>query len=98
MFEIEDWNRPKLHTINVSPRPPEAFSVTPPPQPGELLQPPLWIFYIKRSVPLCLLPVYSYGSPLSIDTKTPSSLDQTVVASNPRRTYSPGNITKWTLF
>ena len=32
---------------------------------------PLWIFYNKRPIglPLCLLPMYSYQSPLSIDTK-----------------------------
>ena len=38
---------------------------------GGLLQPPPWIFYTERFIPLYLLPVYRYGHPLShsIDTK-----------------------------
>ena len=30
---------------------------------------PLWIFYNERPISLCLLPLYSQESPLSIDTK-----------------------------
>ena len=36
---------------------------------GGLLEPPPWIFYIKRRIPLYLLTMYSYESSLSIDTK-----------------------------
>ena len=49
---------------------------------------PPWIFYIKCPILLCLLPMYSYGSVLSIDTKTkkyhPSSYDVTMTSSRKR--------------
>ena len=35
----------------------------------ELLQLPPWIFFTERLISLYLLPVYRYGSLLSIDTK-----------------------------
>ena len=54
--------------VSINPRPPEVSFVTRPPKRG-LLQPPPWIFYTERLIPLHLLPVYRYGHPLSIDTK-----------------------------
>ena len=53
----------KLH---FNPCPYEAFSVTACNTSSE--RPLPWIFYYKRPIPLRLLPMYSYGSPLSIDT------------------------------
>ena len=52
----------------INPLPPSVFFVTRPPK-GRLLQPPPGIFYTERLIPLYLLPVYSYGPPLPIDTK-----------------------------
>ena len=51
----------------INPRPPEPFSVARPQ--GWGFATPLWIFYNKRPLPLCLLPLYSYESSLSNDTK-----------------------------
>ena len=55
----------------VNPRPHEVFFVTPLPNEGGglFLQHPPWIFDRERLIPLDLLPVYRYGSPVSIDTK-----------------------------
>ena len=54
--------------MSFNPRLPEVFYVTRPPK-GVLLQPPPWIFYTERLIPLYLLPVCRYGPPISIDTK-----------------------------
>ena len=65
----------KSHFSDLYPHPPEPFSVTRPPKGGCKKRGccnPLWIFYNKRSIPLCLLPMYpmySYKSPLSTDTE-----------------------------
>ena len=58
---------PLSNFIHFNPRPPEPFSVARLPKGGFLQLP--WIFDNKRPIPLCLLALYSYGSPLSIDTK-----------------------------
>ena len=63
------WDSDVVESCHLfNPRPPESFSVTRHPKVG-LLQPPPWIFYMSRPIPVYLLPMYSYGSPLSIDTK-----------------------------
>ena len=49
----------------LNPCPPEIFSVTHPTK-GGCCNPFLYSLY---QMPLCLLPMYSYGSLLSIDTK-----------------------------
>ena len=54
-------------TIYFNPRPDEPFSVTRPPKGG--VATPLLIFYNRPPIPLCLLPLYSYESSLSIDTE-----------------------------
>ena len=53
-----DFERLPLQDLKTTfnPRPPEPFSATRPPK-GGLLQPPPWIFYNKRPIPLCLLPI-----------------------------------------
>ena len=51
----------------INPCHPEVFSVTRPPK-GGLLQPPQDFFYNNVLYP-CLLPMYSYESPISIETK-----------------------------
>ena len=57
--------------LSFNPRPPGPFSVTRPPKGGGgCCNPsPGFSIYNKRSLPLCLLPLYSYESLLSIDTK-----------------------------
>ena len=52
--------------VNINPRPPEPFSAIPPPK-GVIVTPPE--FSNKRLIQLYLLPLYSYESFLSIDTK-----------------------------
>ena len=52
----------------INPSSPERFFQTYCPK-GGLLQPPLRIINIECHITLNLLPMYSYGPPLSIDTK-----------------------------
>ena len=59
-------------TWNINPRPVETFSIT---RLQKGVATPPWIFYIKRLIPLCLLPMYSYHrSPLANDTKKVPSI------------------------
>ena len=61
-------NKYQKYTFQPNPRPPaEPFSVTRPPK--RVVATPLWIFYNKRPIPLCLLPMCRYESPFSSDTK-----------------------------